>query len=143
MTAAADKVLHGIIMRDMQNNGQIQNVFYNWTDNQHLPNEVAGLQEIWALISVLLQHYWTIHFLGSAFLSCRMDGSMFTFSIHLSLFLSSQMKTKLCPDQVSKSCIFNFNTDKNNIYVSKVWLPSNTLQSKMQITEKNVHLKGN
>lgn len=44
MTAAADKVLHGIIMRDMQNNGQIQNVFYNWTDNQHLPNEVAGFQ---------------------------------------------------------------------------------------------------
>jgi len=46
MTAAADKLLHGIIMTDMQKNGQIHNVFYNLTDNQQLPNEVAVFQEI-------------------------------------------------------------------------------------------------
>lgn len=39
MTAAAEKVLHGIVMPEMQKNGQIQNVFYNWIDNQHSPNE--------------------------------------------------------------------------------------------------------
>lgn len=141
MTASADKVLHGIIVTDMQRNGQIQTVFQNLTDNQHLPNEVAAFQEIRALFLVPPLHYWNNHFMGYAFLSCKMDGSIFTFSIHLLLFLTSQTKTKLCPDQGSKSCIFNSNGDENNMYVSKVWLRSNTLQSKMQILEKNVHLE--
>lgn len=136
MTAAADKVLHGIIMTDMQKNGQILNVFYNLTDSQHLPNEVAGYQEIWALFLVPPLHYWTNTFLGSAFLSCKMDGSIFTFSIHLLLFLASQMKTKLCPDQFSRSCIFNSNGGKNNMYVSKVWLPSNTYNPRCKYLRK-------
>lgn len=46
MTAAADKVPHGIIMTGVQKNDQIQNAFYNLTDKQHLANEVAGFQEI-------------------------------------------------------------------------------------------------
>lgn len=54
------------------------------------------------------------------------------------------MKTKLCPDQVSRSSsFFSSNRDKADMYVSKVWLPSNTLQSKMQILVRNVHLEGN
>lgn len=50
----------------------------------------------------------------------------------LLLFLNSQLKTRLCPYQVSKSCIFNPNGVKSSMYVSKIWLPSNHLQSEIR-----------
>lgn len=56
--------------------------------------------------------------------------------VWLLLFLNSELKTELCPYQVSKSCIFNPNGVESSIYVSKIWLPSNCLQSEIRRWEK-------
>lgn len=57
-------------------------------------------------------------------------------AVLLLLFLHSQVKTQLCPYQVSKSCIFNPNGVESSMYVSKIWLPSNRLQSEIRRWEK-------
>lgn len=59
------------------------------------------------------------------------------------LFLTLQLKTKPCPNQVSKSCIFSPNGDKSSIYVSKIWPPHNSLQSEMRRWEKIFPWKSN
>lgn len=54
----------------------------------------------------------------------------------LLLFLNSQLKAKLCPCQVSKSCNLNPSGNKISTYVSKIGLPSNCLQSEIRRWEK-------
>lgn len=71
--------------------------------------------------------------LASVFLSCGRDGR--SFAVIISNFPAEKEKN-LCPDQVSKSCIFNPNGDKSSMSVSKIWLPSNRLQSERRRWEK-------
>lgn len=53
------------------------------------------------------------------------------------LFLTSWLKTELCPNQVSESCIFSPSGDKSSVYESKIWLPYNSLQSELRRREKS------
>lgn len=64
-------------------------------------------------------------------------------AVLLLLFLHSQVKTQLCPYQVSKSCIFNPNGVESSMYVSKIWLPSNRLQSENKKMRKMFPWKSN
>lgn len=66
MTAAADKVPHGIIVTDMQKNGTIQNAFYKFTDKQQLSSEVEISGDLSSVLGPLLctsrqVSFWVLH----------------------------------------------------------------------------------